>query len=241
MMFEAPRWMRGPARYEDGWVEINRAEAETYDLMTVGDEAFFDFVAIDGAEDAVQFAQHYGLLRQGPDSGELRESFIVWKEEIDHLAAALGRYYLLLRAATGKKGALDALWGLQDTIASVFEQDAATDEELMAQVTMIIGGDVSAGLLNSPLALRGLVEYEEGALPGLFAFAPRSPHLLAHVYYLFALLLLEHKPLDMCTHCLRYFPRIDARQRYCSPECSQRRRWRTWDEKHRHGRRRKQK
>ena len=74
---------------------------------------------------------------------------------------------------------------------------------------------------------------KKGQNPGAFVWAPVAPNVLALAYYFLAVEIVNRKELAECPECHRIFPIHHGRQRFCSPMCANRSRYRRHTDKHR--------
>ncbi len=249
------KWLRGPARYEEGWIILERADAEVHDLASLGMAALFDLVNVSAPDQALRYARDYGLLRHADERSELRELFEQWRTDVRQLQWAVGGYLALHQAAAGVPGWMERV---REVAKLSGENDVDVgDDELLLRLADTIAHLTTVGLEATPvnvgvlshinrqeLSVRrprkrtvttdvGLPEVFRDARRGpTFAYVPRPPHLLAFVYHMFSRLINDSAPLGQCGRCGRYFERVDARQRYCSRTCSQNQRWRNWTATH---------
>src|SRR5437763_12443103 len=93
-----PVWLRGPARYEQGWITLDRSRAEEYQPRAETGRLYLDLARIWRPPDALVFAAQHGLLWHGPGSDTLRESFADWEDEARGLRATMWSYLMLREA-----------------------------------------------------------------------------------------------------------------------------------------------
>jgi hypothetical protein len=237
-------WLHGPARVEDGWVELDVERAEPYSPITEPD-LFFDLAMLRKPAELPAFVRRYGLLRRhgaGEDAVAYRERWDDWETESRELNHALWRYRQLRRASTGDQEAIDALWEWEKE--SRLAAPGAPQQDSLAGVLNAVSNWL-ARTVNRKLesATVGLVPAGEfvgttiaeriDTRPGLFLYDVRSRDLLSYAWVQCAKQFIRHAPMLECPECTRSFEPSDARQRYCSTRCANRAAQRRWAEKKR--------
>lgn len=238
---EPPPWLRGPARYADGWIELDSGRAEEYHPMEEVD-LLYDLAAIQRPDEAVAFARRYGLLRHGRDGCEHREQFGKWQDVATVLTGLLVATRTLREAIEGDPDARADLWSRFEPITGKHFGARVTpgsDGELFDQVSKWVAWGVNEGLEGVEVQLRAasdLLPASGGSAPGppgLFLFSPRPKDLVGYAYHQLALALANRVPMHECPACRRFFVVADRRQNYCSPTCAGRVRYRRWAERKR--------
>jgi hypothetical protein len=229
-----PRWVRGFGRVAAGWVELDtRRPVEEYVPISEPD-LVFDLADIRRPQDAVRFVRRYGLLWHGPGADTFRERFSEWEETAQTLRGILWYAATLRDALSGAPVAQEELRRRAADLTDLFQAPAASLDELYAQVSVVIARAVSEGLQGVEEGLEAAVEWETApgsgiaGPPGQFVFSAHAPHLVGYAYHQLALLLVQRVPLGTCEGCGRFFRVEHGRQRYCSPRCAGRVRWRRW-------------
>src|SRR5262245_20336323 len=232
-------WLRGPARIEGEWVVLDRERAEEYEPDDA-DDALTDLGAIDRPDQVIAFVRKHGLLKQGPDAADHREPLSDWWASANQVFNTLQLAARLRKAIAGDRDALEYLETTWHPLYYGEDWPAGYDrrEILLARMGYAVAQRVSAGLAGVEEQIAAGVQFvsaetgERGSA-GTFYFRPRAPHLLALVYHRLARLLVERTPIEPCEECGRIFVVTDRRQRYCSPQCGNRVRFRRWAKTHR--------
>jgi len=227
------KWMRGPARYDQGWIVLDRERAEEYTLE-LEPALPYDLAVSGSPDDAVAFVQQYGLLRHGPESEECRENLNEWDQEAYSMRSVIFTYHLLQRALRGEKEAIGLLLHhfAEELPGGWQPEDPSLVSDLSLYTSKWVAHEVGKKLATTRMGFS--VESEgDQALPGKFAHVVYLPNLLTSAYYEFSLAIVKDTPLAVCAECGRVFERQDARQRYHSPKCASRARFRRWQEKKR--------
>jgi hypothetical protein len=234
--YEPTPWLRGPARFSRGWIELDHTRAEEYQPYELRG-IVFDFAGIHTPAEAVQFVERYGLLWAGPQAREFREPWEAWLEEIHALHTTLALYSMVRQAVDGDQDALAALRLVGPSLAQIFKAPAENDEELLEQASVAVAWLISENLDGVEQRVAPAVLWDRGdgqpGAPGEYLIFVRTPHLLGYIYSEFALLVVGRVPMMQCHECGRLFPLHDARQRFCSARCANRQRYRRWAERRR--------
>lgn len=227
------QWVRGRARHEGGAIVLDPISLTSYKPFADDVTDYpYELAAINEPQDAVDFARRYGLLRHGPDADEYREPWPEW-EEAALRVRGIGRLGVDLgQALKGDGDAKESIRAHAKRWGDQFEAPAASDEEALAQASLVVASMVDDGLqdvgfgIQAEVGLR-LPDGSEGRSGG-FAFSPRAPDLLSLIYYALSLALVERVPGRTCDGCGRVFLVRDPRQRYHDTRCAQRTRYRRW-------------
>ncbi len=227
-------WIRGPkARYAKGWIELDPLGIEEYFPITERD-LVFDLAAVRTPTDAVEFVRRYGLLRHSEPGGDLREPWADWEQTATHLSATLRLASTLQAAVAGDADALRALRdGFEPAVRPLFAARAANDDELLAQMSILVAWMLSSGLEGCQERVEAEVDWDVGedggaGPPARYRLAVEAPDLVGHAYHAAALLVTTRYPLAECEDDGRFFLVSDPRQRFCSPRCASRARRRRW-------------
>lgn len=227
-----PPWLRGPAALDDGWVVLDLERAREYQPSEAG--LPYDLAAVSAPADVIAFVQRHGLLRHGPGADEHRERLRDFEEQALGLRYILRVYQELRRGLSEDRGesveGLRALRGeLRPALSDFFEAPASSDEELLAQASVTIAQGISQGLEGVEESVGAAVV--GGGSPGLFGFAPRPPDLVGYAYHQLAMAVVSRAAMRTCAECGRFFPVKDRRQRFCTPTCASRARYRRWSKR----------
>jgi len=226
------QWLRGPARHDGGWIVLDKDQATEY-TPNVGPQLGLDLAYVRTPEDAVAFAEHYGMLWHGPGSVSLREPFTEWDREASTLREIVNLWLLILSVLRGEHEALTVYRQARERAARKSPDiDTMSERELLGRLTRSIAADVTQRLGEAQEGLVPLWEDDE-VVPGEFAFVMTPKDLLSAVYHELGRAIVHRVPLKGCLECGRVFQVRDPRQKYCTPRCSNRSRYRRWSEKRR--------
>lgn len=231
LRFAPFEWVRGPARYdrERDEIVITRSRTEQY-IPAEEPSLLFDLADVSSPDDAVVFAQRFGLFTKGPDDKELRERFRDMREEAEMLWLYLRLYEVIRRALRGVADArreLASIWyqRLEESARALEGFGVTTrppddDDELVEWCIAFLAWMTNEGMRGCELVVFG--ESDGWSVAGW----PNS--LLGHAYQELAFLIGERRPVLVCEECGRVFPVSHGRQRFCDPACSNRSRNRRW-------------
>jgi hypothetical protein len=230
VVFKAPavsRWVRGPAWVDGDQIVMDLSLADLYQPLA-DLRAGLELTKVNTPAEAAAFVQRFGLLRL-PDGlphafspsripTQARQPF----REIQVVAASLRG--IVERAALVRRGAR----GDQEAIARLRTVCCATDD----RTVLIANSDLNAAALSSGLheSEGWPLVYDRASIgepvdPGLLRIGV-VPHTLRGVCYLGVVVALcEKEELEICPECGGAFIVEDARQRFCSPKCSSRSRF----------------
>ena len=235
---EKPPWLRGEATYSDGCITLDPARAHEYQPFEERD-LVFDLASVSTPDDALVFVRRYGLLRHGPKEESLTERFEDWQEEVRVLRFVMRLYLDLRRAIEGDEDGIARLWEMEPSIREYFQGAAKSDSELFQQVSSLIAWLVSEGLDGVDERIEAASNLETGpgsgiaGPPGFFLFSAHARDLVGLAYHQLALDFVNREPMSDCAECGRFFIMEDRRQRFCTPTCAGRARYRRWSAKNR--------
>jgi len=229
----AMEWLRGPAKLDGDWIELDRERSRTYAPIETTD-LMYDLAAVRRPSDALAFVQRYGLLRNGPGAERLREPVADIEEEAHTLSTTLGLYVLIRRAvgddAQESNDAMRQLWDNADKLAEGFDNRAASGDELIDQATQLVTYWINQGLIGVDFTVTPSAHSVHPTLGrgrvGDFSLSAHSPTLLGSAYHQLALTIVNAHLLRACAECGKYFAVADKRQRFCSQTCGSRARQR---------------
>jgi len=227
---EPPMWLRGRARHDAGMIMLD--EPEQYSIY--GNKGLvFELAGIREPDEAVAFATTYGLLWHGADSEDRREPFERWMTEAGKLTNLLRLHRDIQDAVKGNTVAIDDLRVVFEPIwRHAFEEAATTDAEILHQAQVMLAAWISEAMDGTTEGMTPGMSWE-GGQPGEFRMIGYPPHLLAAIYHEFALFVTQRWTALICPECGRSFLPTDARQRYCTPTCSNRARFKRFAERKR--------
>jgi len=233
-MAEPVDWLRGFARYEDGYISIDKPER----FQPMAHRGMvFDLAHVTTPAEAVEFASRFGLLWHGPESEALKERFEDWESEATTLRVLLRLLVAIQDGIAGEPEALDELrttW--RDFMAKHFEAPAESDGELLTAASVLVSWIVNEKLAGMEHGMTAACQWEGQARgvrgePGVWRLQPRPKNLLGFIYYELALSIVEGFHARICEGCRTAFRVVDQRQRFCSATCANRARYRRWSEK----------
>jgi hypothetical protein len=224
-------WLRGPAKLDDGWIELDRERARRYTPFAEAG-LMYDLAAIRRPPDALAFVQRYGLLHHGPDAQDSRERFADFESAALELSNTIGIYNLIRRAVRGEQDSGDAmsqLWDLAPQLAEGFDGEAKSADELVDQATQLVTYWTNQGLRGVDFKVVPSAHW--GGQVGDFSLSAHTPTLLGSAYQQLAQAIVGRMPMRSCPECGRYFVFKDKRQRFCSATCGSRARQRRFAER----------
>jgi hypothetical protein len=218
--FEYTEWPRGPARFANGYVEMDRDRAELYVLIPSIDTPTlpFDLANISSDSDAVAFTERYGLLRHGPGAPTSREKLSDFIAAAERMSKLVRLYWLVGESVAGDS---EAFALLRKAVGP-----AIADDELCAQTSMYSARLLSEGLRGAHIGVADAHEFSEATTPGSLVWLVNVRNLEQFAYYQFANLATTRTPIRPCAECGKMFVVEDARRRFCSTRCASRQRQR---------------
>ena len=246
-------WLRGPAWVEGDAIAMDCRRAEPYQPLA-DPKVGLALARVRTPPDAVAFASRFGLLRSTkvPVPGLSRKLPLTMREPFSDFAQAADDLRRIIKTASDVRRAVggdaDALHRLRERFHR-FDDDGlfyvpnATDvpesfwhARTVDDRTILLraGNNAAWGLRDALIHTKPYIydrAYEgESVSPGLFRIGI-LPETLREVCYLqVAFALAEKEPLEICPECERAFVVDDARQRFCSPKCASRARFRRFKE-----------
>lgn len=182
--------------------------------------------------DVVAFATRFGLLGSTRDmTGILRpEDLIAQAREpvATFLAAAADLRWIVKTAIDVRRGTQ----GDASAIARLREDFRRTDDRsvLLGASTWVAWG-LSNGVIDARPHIYDRAQMGEPVAPGLLRVGILPETLVETCYLTIALLLADKEPLERCSECQRLFIVEDARQKFCTPVCANRARFKRFDRK----------
>jgi len=193
----------------------------------------FELAGIRTHDEAVAFASKHGLLWHGAAADYLREPFSEWLAQAAMMTRLTLLHSLILLAVKGDADAIAELrTSYEPVYGEMFELPVDTDADVVHRASIVLAGLVSEGLKGTDLGISVGLEWE-GGQPGEFRTIAHPPHLLGAIYHELSLLIAQRWQMLACPECGRTFIPTDARQRYCSPACSNRARYKRFTERQR--------
>jgi hypothetical protein len=232
MRLAPSQWLRGPrARHEAGWIVLDPEGLERYMPLAEAEGPALPLARVREPADAVAFVRRFGLLQHGPGAEPpLREAFGEWLRAANLVSSILGYYRALQAAREGDTSLVQRLettapWDWADVIGFEGPLRPGVDP-LQARIGILLAALVSKGLEGSQIAVDAAYMTHEGAGPDEFMYDIDTSDLLGFVYHDLAMKITARIPLRTCEQCSRFYPVSDPRQRFCSPECAGRARYR---------------
>jgi hypothetical protein len=182
-------------------------------------------------DQVASFVTSYGLLRRVAGNPPLQVDRLPVTEflkEAEHLTDIM-RVHVTVRSAIAGDGA--ALAAMR---ARFGEQAKATDDRgLLLYASAWVAWALNLRLQQTYGRVYDRAAHDGESVPPGSLRVGVLPQTLQHVCYLqVALALAEKEPIAICIECDRPFVVEDARQRFCTPQCSNRARFRRHHEKH---------
>lgn len=231
---ESFSWLRGPARNNSGWLELDRDRATEYSPSPEDTTILTDLTGVRTPADAIAFIKEHGLLFSGPEATDFREPFQEWEPHVAIIRAAI-RVHLLLNRVVKGPGEAEAMGDLRRHWEPVFQRGVGTDatwsdELLLRYASGFVGEAVSHGLSGVAEGVVSLSVDDPTVPVNVFVQSPQAQNLLGVVYHELAMLIVGQVPLEECGECGRLYVVEDKRQRFCSKKCGGRARYRRWKE-----------
>jgi hypothetical protein len=228
------RWPRGIPTLRDGRIELDLDKAENYWHPGADDQVALDLANIDSQGDIVSFVRNYGLLWTGPDAvpEETPDGALVFAEPMEKWFKARNSMLKLLRVGVALKGAAAGRPGKMAELRRLGEtpKDSDSDEALLRHCSLFVQRSINSALRGVSTGIVDEGDFEGGGDRGTFRFIWDGPDLWTIAFHRAASLLVGTVDLEICQGCDSVFMPRDARQRYCGPSCSDRTRWRRWNE-----------
>ena len=229
MDVDVPVWVRGPARIAGEWIVIDPSDVERYAPIETPPRALMLALAgVQTREQILSFVSRYGLLKHGPDAPVLREAVADFEEEAHLVYSMIYLAKALKGAVAGDLDQCDIVQALAPTITKLFQAPAASEAELYVQASAAIGAIVSQKLQPTSLSIIAGCLLNADIPAGSFVYLEQPPNLLGFVYVQVARQLVERAPIMVCPECSRLFAPRHGRQRFCTPACASRGRFRTF-------------
>jgi hypothetical protein len=236
----ARQWLRGPAWQDGESVVMDCARAERYELLA-HPKLGLELARVKAPADAVAFVGRFGLLRatsvplEGlrPRHPTAREPFADFVREADTLRRIIETALHVRRAVKGDAASLKQL---RDRFTYVDDKSVSWLPKNADDRTVLTtaGHWATWGLCNGLIAARPYV-YDraymgEAVEPGLFRIGILPETLIEVCYLTVAVALAEKEPIEICPACDTVFVLEDPRQRFCTPKCAGRVRFRRFKE-----------
>lgn len=252
-------WLRGPAWLEGEHIVTDPSRATPYQPLADASVGI-ELARVMTAADAVAFATRFGLLVSTPDASDSPPARDSRRSEGTGGAHLRATWVLDPRARETVSSFLTVAEDLRSIIQTAQDVRAATDgagdaiARLRAQFDTPMSADgrsvliaasdwvawrVSVGLAAAVPYVYDRCHEGEVAQPGQWGLGIMSATLKEVCYFKTAMRLIEGEPVGVCAECRRVFVVRDGRQRFCSPAHASKFRFRTFKERHPHGKARK--
>lgn len=234
-------WLRGPTRLEEEDVVLDGVRATEYDPLEEP-RLWLALTRVQTPADAAQFAARFGLLHAGNPTlkreREYREPvsvFLHHARDLRHLAeitlhvrgavSGEARAWRALRLAYP----LTYLRALPKYADEPIETD---DQRYLAVVMDLVTWGLDDGLLDAHLMALNSGAYHRDQV-GEIVLGILPQHLRHWCYFQLARVLAARATLAVCAEptCAQLFEVGHRLQRFCSPTCTQRGRYRRWQER----------
>ena len=213
------KWGRGPARLEFGAIVMD----EVTPYVVESDEArVFALAGVRDPDDAVVFAEQYGMLHSGPrDARPLGERFFEWQQVAAQMTETISLVIELRRSQNGDASAKGLLRRYYDTVVARSSFYGPLPD----------GADVPLGDIADLIALE-VNGYRIGVASVLVAtetngsyswrFVIGANNLLGSIYQDLAELLVSGREMRLCVECGRPFLLTDPRRLFHNEGCAYR-------------------
>jgi hypothetical protein len=237
-----PKWVRGPARVEDGYVVADITRTEEYVIYRPKDLPFdlASLAPISGNFDARKvpsFVRRYGLLWHGPaqiEDGVASESLSDWQEAAEEASFIIEHYRVLRRAI--ETNSLAPVEHLVEAYSTSVNLSATNTEECLGQLSIVLADLVTERLGRCTLGLvaaAGLRIADDA--PGRFMIAHHPRDLVSAAYAQLAVYVASQAEVRECPGCGIIFVPESGKQKYHSPSCANTARWRRWKDRQAEG------
>jgi hypothetical protein len=227
----ALKWVRGPAWLDGDDVVLDLPRGTLYAPLAEPGLGL-DLTKVKTPDDAVAFAQRYGLLSVRASSEDGLALAMTLREALSAPVPIRESAQSFIQTAAHLRGLV--------AIARDVRKGAEGDDKAIHRLRQTAKGDSRAILIGAAdicaqaftAALRDTwpMVYDRAAMgenvpPGRLRIGVFATTLKEACYLTIAAGLAEHEPIDVCAECSAAFVVEDARQRYCTPRCASRARF----------------
>jgi len=229
---EVLRWRRGSARRDGEWIVVD--VADRYDLGRAQlQAAAFALAGIRDIEDALRFANEYGLLRSARIGQEQRELFPEWQHEARSLTEVATLYIHLHRAESGDADSVAYLRSYYERSLTQHSFFPELPDRSHTGLFHVIAGHIAftlnAGRFRVKTNVRSIMnlDHVDTAMPvhANWEFVLTAGSLSAAIHHTLADLIVAGREMRFCEDCGRVFLVRDRRQRFCNETCAARTRY----------------
>ena len=223
----APGWARGLARVDGEDVVLDMDGAERYSAAEFSGLEFA-LAAIREPHEILGFVRRYGMLWHGPENtGECREPVSHWLQEAIAFELAMDLAVAIQDAVDGDveaKAQLRSNW-LVIPWRLDFPPGSFDSDEILKIASIVLARTIERGL-GDTVRQRFVAASEVGhGGPGTYMWLSQVETLLGYAYHELASAIDERIPIASCEECGRRFAVQHGRQRFCSPRCASRARY----------------
>jgi hypothetical protein len=230
----SPQWLRGAAYLSDDHLLVyeNRALAETYAPL-VHQRIGLALAGVKTPEDVLLFVSRFGLLLNGATTWEHEsQSAEIYEPVLDYVRAADELRLIIATLNNVRRG----FEGDEEALVRLRQNFSGNRTHAL----LVAASKWAADRLQRKLGEARPFVYDRAAMgetvpPGRFRIGILPETLLAACYMQIAVALAEKEPIEVCPECTRAFIVEDGRQRFCTPACASRARFRRFLPKRKRG------
>ena len=233
---------RGPAWIDGGDIVMDRKRATKYN-PTREPKVGLELTKVRTPQDAVKFVELYGLPNIDDDAiwlpDEVRQPF----REIEKLASRLRSIVEdAVDVRAGVNGDAAAVERLRSRLlermfpggkvpkrlaasAAYIRRELVSDRRVLLEASEGIATELEFGLQGAFPVIMDRAFQGEPIEPGRLRISLCPKNLAGFCFLTFALALAEKEPLGVCPECGSAFVIEDGRQKFCSPQCAARTRF----------------
>ncbi len=229
------QWLRGPA-WLDGDMVVMTCTS-TYAPInepTLG----IELANVHTSDDAANFVTRFGLLRSSSGLGWKVETVkgLYRPEEkrepiADILSAATELRSIAQTAILVRKGAGGDEPSMDHLRSELQLADSLSDRSILLHASANVASMLSGGLASATpkVYLRGFADSAIQVV-GMWSVGIEAETLLETCYLSLTLALSDEHPVEICGECGRLFVIEDPRQKFCTPACASRNRFKRFKE-----------
>lgn len=244
------RWLRGPAWLDGEHVVLDCRAASAYEPFASLKDLVRALTAIHAPEDAVVFAERFGLLRGSPASRLVpplarmvpplaRERVTFFTTTAAELREVVQVHSAVTKAVAGDRNSADFIraWAQQlyeyvgDGTVMVCSADSGKLPAMLLDASRWVARTLTHHLRGAAPLVYDRTVAGESVPPGTLRIGLEPRSLFECCYLAIALNIAEKEPIDICPTCERAYISEDARQKFCTPACASRARFRRYVEK----------
>jgi len=234
-------WLRGPAWIDGEHVVLDCRAASHYQPLASLKDIVRALTAIQLPEDAVVFAERFGLLRESradrlvylSEDPVARERVSFFTTEAAELRELIQVHRAVTKAVAGDRDSADfirawaqrSLTGSGDDTVRMCSADSGNLPAMLLDASQWVARTLTARLRGAEPLVYDRTVAGESVPPGTLRIGLDPQDLEQCCSLAIALMFAEKEPLDICPTCERAYISEDARQKFCTPACGQRARF----------------